>query len=424
MATLLFDASRSDASCVKERMLIAGRYQIEGVIGSGGFGTVFRAVHVGTGQKIAVKVLSSGPSDRDTGVALRRFFLEARTTASLQHPNTVRVFDFGQEDSGIVYIAMELLRGRTLRQALEERVASGQVFSEAEATEIGVAVARGLAEAHAAGLVHRDLKPENIFLHELAGGECVTKVLDFGIVKTLGGPQLTRTSAVIGTPAYMSPEQARSAPLDGRSDVYSLGVILFQLVSGVPPFTADTPVQLLYKHVSASPPDLASCARTPLSDRFVRTVRRALVKDPDQRFPDIASFRAALADDTSVRAGAPAPAEVAEAGATFTTATFGGTMNPVLDSKPRSKVAVALIVLGISAALAGAAIWLSPSPKPIVAPVIEQTTTPPVEASPPPVVHEEELKTAKPVPTPKARPRTRARTTKALPRESNPFHDP
>src|SRR5262245_892227 len=189
MATLLIDAPAPSVSALEVGSVIAGRYVIQRVIGKGGYGAVFEARHTGTGQGVAVKTLAPGLETDET--ALKRFFQEARVTSGLRHPNTIRVFDFGQDDSGIIYLAMELLTGLTLKQELKRRQKlNAGVYSEKEAIEIGIAITKSLGEAHAAGLVHRDLKPDNVFLHQVEGDDPVVKVLDFGIVKLANSSQI------------------------------------------------------------------------------------------------------------------------------------------------------------------------------------------------------------------------------------------
>jgi serine/threonine-protein kinase len=293
MATLLVDPPNVDARTVVPGTVIGGRYVVQREIGRGGFGCVFAARHTGTGQEVALKVISHVEGIDD--VLIRRFFQEARVTSGLKHPNTIRVFDFGQDDSGLIYLAMELLNGRTLKQEIKKRLTEGKTFSESEAIRIGVGVARSLAEAHAAGLVHRDLKPDNIFLQEVADEEPTIKVLDFGIVK-LANSNLTMgsDSGVPGTPAYMSPEQVNKVELDGRADLYSLGVILYQMMAGKVPFGGSNIVQILYQHVHEIPPDLRTLAKSPVSDRFADIVHSCLAKDPAGRPKDARTLRRTL----------------------------------------------------------------------------------------------------------------------------------
>ncbi len=300
MATLLLDAPNVDARTVVPGTIIGGRYVVQREIGRGGFGCVFRARHTGTGQDVALKVISHVESLED--VIIRRFFQEARVTSGLKHPNTIRVFDFGQDDSGLIYLAMELLIGRTLKQEIKKRAAEKRPFTEHQAVRIGVGVARSLAEAHGAGLVHRDLKPDNIFLQEVEDEEPTIKVLDFGIVK-LANSTLTMgsDSGVPGTPAYMSPEQVNKEELDGRSDLYSLGVILYQLLSGRVPFPGNNVVKILYQHVHDPPEDLRHLARSPISDRFAEIVHDCLAKDPELRPRDARTMRRMLEGYTADR---------------------------------------------------------------------------------------------------------------------------
>jgi serine/threonine-protein kinase len=290
MATLLVDAPASDARSTHLGQLIATRYRLRNILGRGTCGTVFEAENVGTGQPVALKILSVG--EQDAQIALRRFFLEARVTSGLQHPNTVRVYDFGQEDSGLVYLVMEFLRGKTLKTELTDRSREGRTFAEREAVEIALAITRSLGEAHAANLVHRDLKPENILLQSIPGDDPIPRVLDFGIAKVFGA-HLTATGQPMGSPAYMSPEQAGNRPVDARSDLYSLGVMLFHMVSGRLPFIARTPHEMMRAHLDAPLPDLRALA-SGVSLPFVQVVERAMARDVDERFPDAVEMRSAL----------------------------------------------------------------------------------------------------------------------------------
>ena len=291
MATLLRRPPSFEVATIGSGLVIGGRYVVRGELGRGGFGAVFRCQHTGTGQDVAVKVLAVADAGPEM---LARFFREARVTAGLKHPNTIRVFDFGQDDNGLVFLAMELLVGHALADELRARMQAGRTFAEREACEIAIAVLRSLAEAHTVGLVHRDLKPHNIFLHQVAGDDPVVKVLDFGIAKSEGSA-MTQTGAVLGTPAYMSAEQAQSLPVDARSDLYSLGVVVWELVTGALPFSGQTPVQTLYMHAFTPLPPLGPLARERLSPPFVAVIEKALQKQPADRFVDAAEMRTALA---------------------------------------------------------------------------------------------------------------------------------
>ncbi len=268
-----------------------------GVLGRGGFGAVYAAEHVGTRQPIAIKMLLSAS---EAGTAeVRRFHREAEVTARLRHPNTVRVFDVGQTASGAMYIAMERLHGPTLEEVLRDNLAAGRTLSERDAVNIGISVLKSLSEAHGQGLVHRDLKPANIMLTDI-DGELVVKVLDFGIAR-LSDSSLTGEGTALGTPAYMSPEQCRGADLDGRSDVYSLGIILFRCVTGVTPFADPNPLVVLFRHATEPLPDLRTASPSALSDEFVAIVTRALAKRREDRFADARVMRDAL---TAIQGGA------------------------------------------------------------------------------------------------------------------------
>lgn len=297
IATLLVNAPRADARSVECGQLIGRRYRIERTIGRGGFGAVFAARHVGTGQQVAIKCLSfDAVEDGEADVRARRFFQEARVTAGLHHANNIRVLDFGQDDTGLLYIAMELLEGRTLAEEIRRRRDTDTPFSQDEVVAIATGIARGLSEAHAANLVHRDLKPDNVFLIPAPEGDLV-KVLDFGIVR-VEDSTLTQSSdsGIPGTPAYMSPEQAKKGWIvDGRSDLYSLGVILYQLLSGRVPFEGDDVVHTLYLHATMPPEDLTRTTRTPISPALATLVHAMLAKTPDGRPSSARKFRKLLA---------------------------------------------------------------------------------------------------------------------------------
>lgn len=221
--------------------VLDGRYRIDRVLSRGGMGVVYVAEQLNVGRDVALKVIRPGFA---TETAVVRFKAEAQIVSELKHPNTLRLYDFGETESGLLYIVTELLLGRSLTAAL----ADGPMRAE-RMLEVLRAILLSLDEAHQRGIVHRDLKPSNIFLEDVSGHE-VVKVLDFGIAKLNHGlgPQATQTGEVVGTPAYMSPEQAKGQPLDQRSDLYSLGIVAYRCLSGRTPFDGSS-VEQLWGHV-------------------------------------------------------------------------------------------------------------------------------------------------------------------------------
>lgn len=272
--------------------VVGARYRVVGVLGRGGFGTVYEVEHVTTGHAVALKVLAQQPGEEGEELA-RRFFKEAATTSRLSHPNTVRVFDFGQTERGDLFLAMERLVGETLQDRLAYFATRKQRMDEVEAVEIGVAVLRSLGEAHAHGLVHRDLKPANIFLHEVAASEAIVKVLDFGIVKEIDAT-LTQAGKAIGTPTHMSPEQAMGRQVDARCDLYALGILLYECLTGALPFYAESPLAIVMMQVTEPVPPLATRAPGVVRPAIAAVVERVLAKDPEERWADAATMRVAL----------------------------------------------------------------------------------------------------------------------------------
>ena len=260
-----------------------GRYVVLGRIGKGGMGMVYRGLDEALEREVAVKTLTGeGSFDEESR---RRFEVEAKAAARLQHPNIVTVFERG-EDRGVPYIAMEMLPGADLEALLR----SGEALSLEEKLDVVIQVARGLAYAHENRIVHRDIKPSNIRLLD----DGTAKIMDFGIAKQ-EGTQLTRTGTMLGTIHYMSPEQVRGHKLDGRSDVFSLGVILYELLAGRRPFKGEGVTDVLYQivHEEPSPLDLSSLGE--LSPRLQEIVSRALAKEPPERYPTATQLAADLA---------------------------------------------------------------------------------------------------------------------------------
>jgi serine/threonine protein kinase len=230
--------------------VLGGRYRLLERLGQGGMGTVYRATHTLMDKPVAVKILRAELATDSEAVA--RFHREARSASRLDHDHCIRVTDFGQSDDGLLFLVMELLDGHSLSHITRR----GPVPAS-HAAAIGLAIAEALAHAHENGIIHRDLKPDNVFLARRAKGREILKVLDFGLAKLASdsalGPSITRDGTVFGTPEYMAPEQAEGEKLDGRTDVYALGVILYQLVCGEVPFKSPNFVALLTKQVSEEP---------------------------------------------------------------------------------------------------------------------------------------------------------------------------
>jgi len=232
---------------------IEGRFTIKSLVGMGGMGAVYRAHQHSMDRDVAVKVLHKDMTTNKE--AVKRFFREARAVSRLKSPHTITVFDFGQTNDGLLYLVMELLDGRPLSNFLAKNPGS---MAPKKAVDIVDQILSALSEAHGAGILHRDLKPDNIFL--LADDETrdFVKVLDFGIAKMIGheGTSLTGTGKIFGTPTYMSPEQAQGYKLDERSDIYSVGILLFELLAGKPPFEASTPIAMLLRKASEEAPTI------------------------------------------------------------------------------------------------------------------------------------------------------------------------
>jgi serine/threonine protein kinase len=289
-ATVEGRALYADPTALRPGDVVNGRYRITELIGRGGFGAVYAGEHTGTHQQVALKLLM--PSDDDAKTDIRRFHQEAQLTASLRHPNTVRVFDIGQTQHGALYLAMELLHGQTLEERLQDLEIREQPLPQAETLDLGIQTLKALSEAHGKGLVHRDLKPANLMLTELEG-ERLIKVLDFGIARREGST-LTGEGRALGTPAYMSPEQCMGDDVDGRADIYALGCILFRCLTGRTPFEAETAFATMQGHALAPIPDLSKAARLPVAPGLKAAIEKMLAKSPKDRFQSARELRTTL----------------------------------------------------------------------------------------------------------------------------------
>lgn len=286
----------SDGVQIQPGDIVDQRYRIIEVLGQGGMGLVFKAEHVGIRRPVALKLLHSDLRDQE--VVNERIMREAFATGRLDHPNCVSITDSGRLPDGTTYLVMELLKGQSLGDELDER----GTLPEAEALEICKQVLQGLAHAHGVGVVHRDLKPENIFLVKQDDADVLVKILDFGIAKLLGDAReqggkndLTEAGMAIGSPTYMSPEQATGVEIDGRTDIYSVSLVLFEMLVGKPPFyEPDDKLLSLQRRLKEDPPIMQTPSGAPISAAVELLVRDGLARKPEDRIPNAQTFAARI----------------------------------------------------------------------------------------------------------------------------------
>lgn len=399
--------------------VVENRYRVEAVLGAGSMGTVYRARQLNVGREVAIKILRHDRNADETTLA--RFKREAELIAKLSSPHTVTAFDSGVTGDGEPYIVMELLRGESLGQRLS-RVRRIEVT---EAIDAGIQVLRSLSEAHAKGIVHRDLKPDNVYFAQVdgaAGAREIVKVLDFGIAKLVGRVDSTidvietQAGAVFGTPRYMSPEQAQGLPLDARSDLYTLGTILYQMISGRPLFDDREAVVVMARHIKTPPTPLRDLGLpVPIPEELDELLSDALAKDPSLR-PHTADafaerllrlYETMLADSSGMRiARRSTPSAnssasfvsmpvVANEAPTVVTAAATAEPPPVPARGPQSaasRAAVAFLVVvfvGLAALFATRARETATAPAPVGAAVVVPAPPTPV-AAPAPVRAEPE----------------------------------
>ena len=263
--------------------VLSGRYRIVEAIGQGGMGRVYKALQAPLDRIVAVKILGAG-HDSDPSF-YKRFFLEASVTARLTHPNTITLYDYGRTDDGVFFIAMEYLAGRTLSQTMQ---ADGPLAQE-RVIHVAQQICRSLREAHGLGIIHRDLKPANVMLLRQHDDHDFVKVLDFGLVKFFSGEnteeEITNAGTFMGSPHYIAPEQARNSAPDQRCDIYSLGVLLYQMLTGTVPFAGHAPVDIILKHLQEAPvPPRALRPTLMLAPELEGIVLRCMAKRREERF--------------------------------------------------------------------------------------------------------------------------------------------
>jgi serine/threonine-protein kinase len=364
--------SDRDDPGVCEGDVLAGKYRVDEVLGIGGMGVVVAAHHLQLDEKVAIKFLLPHALRNEEAVA--RFEREARAAVKIKSEHVARVIDVGALDNGAPYMVMEHLDGHDLNTWLHER---GPLDVE-QAVEFVLQACEALAEAHALGIIHRDLKPANLVCIRRRDGLLSVKVLDFGISKVTGvgasesDMGMTNTQAMMGSPMYMSPEQMRSAKdVDPRADLWSLGIILFELLSGSPPFTADSMPQLVLKVMTGSPPELRE-ARPEVPPGLDKVILRCLEKDRDDRYANVAELASALAEfgpDRSIASAERASRVIQTAGMSVTAlatpspaplcsepAPGAGTLAPWWRAKPNSsgRRTALVAVLAVAAASLGA----------------------------------------------------------------------
>src|SRR5262249_10960599 len=271
--------------------VFAGRYEIQSLLGKGGMGLVYKALDRDLDDLVAIKTLRSEALSADPTL-LDRFKQEIRLARRISHPNILRTPDLG-EFGGLRFLSMEFVKGITLRQLLDQ----DQLLPTPVALRIAKQMCAGLAAAHEVGVIHRDMKPQNILIEPTGG----LKIMDFGIARLTEDRGMTATGTVVGTPDYMSPEQARGVALDFRSDIYSTGVVIYEIFTGFLPFEGDTPLAVVLKHAQEKPP--APQSKTPRIDpRSAAIALKCLQKDPADRYQTVNELYEALATVTAAAA--------------------------------------------------------------------------------------------------------------------------
>jgi serine/threonine-protein kinase len=387
--------------------LFHGRYEILAPLGRGGMGMVYKAHDRTLDETVAIKVLR--PEFAQDPTMAERFKSEIKLARKVRHKNVCAIHDF-DEDRGLLYISMEFVEGMDLKRVLKEKGA----LPMAEAYEVAIQVADGLHAVHEAGIIHRDLKTPNI----IVDARGVARLMDFGIAKRHGaeGGTLTATGQVVGTPEYMSPEQAQGMKLDPRSDIYALGIVIYEVFTGAVPFRGETPISTILKHINEAPPlDGPLAARLPADLKPV--LRKALAKDPDKRFPTARDLAEALRHARSPsRRQQPLPTTVLEAPTVKRAAPPARRFSPWLVVVPAAALAAAVYLLAGRGRAPTAVPDALPAQPPPTLPRAEPTAAPtPATATGEPAASRSSTPPPTPSATPAATPHATPRPTPARP---------
>lgn len=323
-----------------------GDFEITEEIGKGGMGQVYKARQISLDRDVAIKILPSNLSEVEE--FRERFDIEAKAVASLMHENILQMYSKGVTDDGIHYFAMEYVDG----EDLADKIKRGVTFSEGEAIDITVQVCRGLEAAWRKNIIHRDIKPSNIMVAKNG----TVKIADFGLAKSLDATKkLTQTNMYMGTVAYTSPEQGEGKPLDHRTDIYSLGIVLYQLLTGSVPFKADTPSSVIFKHVYEAPPSPRSI-NPGISPQAEAVVLKAIAKKPEDRFQNVVEFWEALESLNKVQPKGEVPKQAAVLAVQPQTSPQTG---DTTTTKARSNVPFLVAAVLIIALMGGSALYAS-----------------------------------------------------------------
>ena len=360
------DGARLGATVVHEDpfigKILADRYRVLRTLGEGGMGRVYLAEHVRMGRLSAVKVMS--PALAPTPDAISRFNREAANASRINHPNVAAIYDFGETEDGTLYLAMEYVEGKTLTAILRD----GGPLVPARAAELAGQIADGLHAAHLLGIVHRDLKPDNILVTTQHDGREQAKIVDFGIAKTTqsGDQTVTSLGVAIGTPEYMSPEQIAGEALDARTDLYSLALVLFNMLTGVLPHPALTSKQSLVQRLTARPLTLSEVKpNVPWPPRVQKALDRALAPEPDERYSNVMDFARDVRGATGLPTFKGAALVMGAATRMMTPAVVPAVSattsrpRPVLAPEPRRRRG-GLVFLALALVVGGAALALRP----------------------------------------------------------------